>query len=287
MLKDDLKGKRVDDAVPIGGFLRHISACNNARLPGERLAFRLGGTPVGWIKPKLATALAGLADVALDAAGVTLRDPAALVSAGRTLSKRGFYRFRNEVFDVRADPDGPVLAQIDRGAIPSFGVFAVGAHLNGLVQRPDGLHLWIARRAANKALDPGKLDHITAGGVPAGLTPWETLIKEAEEEAAIPASLASRARQVGTIAYTMERDEGLRRDFVHCYDLVLPAEFVPQAVDGEVAAFELWPVADVMAAVREGDGFKFNVNLVLIDLFLRYGLIHSAELRAALDAGRV
>ena len=62
---------------------------------------------------------------------------------------------------------------------------------------------------------------------------------------------------------------------------------MPQAADGEVAAFELWPVADVMAAVRDGDGFKFNVNLVLIDLFLRYRLIDSLELRAALDTGRV
>jgi 8-oxo-dGTP pyrophosphatase MutT (NUDIX family) len=287
MLMDGLKGKRVDDTAPIGGFLRHIRTCNNARLPGERLAFRLGGAPVGWVKQELAAALVEFPDVTLDAAGVMLGDWAALLSIGETLSKLGFYRCRNEVFDVRADPGGPVLAQIDRGAVPSFGVFAVGAHLNGLVRRRDGLHLWIARRASNKALDPGKLDHITAGGVPAGLTPWQTLIKEAEEEAAIPPSLASRARHVGSIAYTMERDEGLRRDFVHCYDLDLPPGFVPNAVDGEVAAFELWPLVDVVAAVRDGDAFKFNVNLVLIDLFLRYGLIDSAELRAALDTGRV
>jgi 8-oxo-dGTP pyrophosphatase MutT (NUDIX family) len=287
MLMDDLKGKRVDDWAAVAGFLRHIRACNNVRLPGERVVFRLGETPVGWVKPGLAAALAGFPDVTADAARVTLNDPATLASIGRTLSERGFYRCRNEVFDVRADPDGPVLAQIDRGAIPSFGVFAVGAHLNGLVQRPDGLHVWIARRAANKTLDPGKLDHITAGGVPAGLTPWETLIKEAEEEAAIPPWLASQARHVGTIAYTMERDEGLRRDFVHCYDLDLPADFVPRAADGEVAAFELRPAADLIAAVRDGDAFKFNVSLVLIDLFLRHGLIQSTGLRAALDMGQL
>lgn len=284
---DDLKGKRVDHAAAIGGFLRHIRACNNARLPGERLAFRLGETRVGWVKPELAAALAGFPDVTADAAGVTLHDPAALASIARTLCERGAYRNRNEAFDVRAEPDGPVLAQIDRGAIPSFGVFAVGVHLNGLVRRPDRLDVWIARRAANKTLDPGKLDHITAGGVPSGLTPWETLIKEAEEEAAIPASLASQARHVGAISYTMERDEGLRRDFLHCYDLDLPSDFVPRAVDGEVAAFELWPAAEVVAAVRDGDAFKFNVNLVLIDLFLRHGLIESAVLRAALDAGQL
>ncbi len=284
---DELKDKRVDDAAAIGGFLRHIRTCNNARLPGERLPFRLGATPVGWVRPGLAAALAGFPNVTADAAGVTLNDPTALASIARTLAERGFCRWRNEQFDVRTDPGGPVLAQIDRGAIPSFGVFAVGAHLNGLVDRTDGLHVWIARRAATKTLDPDKLDHITAGGVPAGLTPWETLIKEAEEEAAIPAALAAQARHVGTIAYTMERDEGLRRDFVHCYDLDLPADFVPQAMDGEVAAFELWPVVEVIAAVRDGDAFKFNVNLVLIDLFLRRGLIESAELRVALDSGRL
>lgn len=290
MLMDDLKGKHVAGEASIGGFLRHVRTCNNARLPGERLAFRLGDTPVGWVRPRLAEALAQFPAVTVDGAGVSLRDAAALAPIARTLSQQGHFRWRNEAFDVRAAPDGPVLARIDRGAIPSFGVFAVGAHLNGLVRRPAGLHLWIAKRAENKALDPGKLDHVTAGGVPAGLTPWETLIKEAEEEAAIPPSLTTQARHVATLAYAMDRAEGLRRDFVHCYDLDLPDSFVPRAADGEVAAFGLCPVAEVLATVRDTDAFKFNVNLVLIDLFLRHRLIEgpeAAELRAALDSGRL
>ena len=53
----------------------------------------------------------------------------------------------------------------------------------------------------------------------------------------------------------------------------LPADFHPYAADGEVEAFELWPLARVMQTVRETDDFKFNVNLVLIDLFHRQGLI--------------
>src|SRR5262249_29156328 len=158
--------------------------------------------------------------------------------------------------------------------------------VNGLVRRPDGLHVWVARRAANKALDPGKLDHIVAGGVPAGLGPAETLVKEAEEEAAIPASLARQAGLVAVVAYAMERPEGLRRDRLFCYDLTLPEDFRPHAADGEVEAFELWPVGRVLETVRDTDAFKFNVNLVLIDLFLREGLIEppaAARLRAGLD----
>jgi thiamine pyrophosphokinase len=156
------------------------------------------------------------------------------------------------------------------------------------VHRSDGLHLWIARRAQNKALDPGKLDHVVAGGVPAGLSPMQTLVKEAAEEAAIPPDLAVQARHVGVLAYAMQRQEGLRRDHLHCFDLVLPEAFIPQAADGEVESFELWPLRRVAEAVRMTDDFKFNVNLVLIDLLIRLQVIIGAEaraLRAALASG--
>jgi hypothetical protein len=105
----------------------------------------------------------------------------------------------------------------------------------------------------------------------------ETLVKEAAEEAAIPPELAVKAVKVGEIGYAMERPEGLRRDCLYCYDLMLPEAFVPQAIDGEVEAFELWPIDRAVEAVRDTDDFKFNVNLVLIDLFIRRGLIGGAE----------
>jgi 8-oxo-dGTP pyrophosphatase MutT (NUDIX family) len=274
-----LKGEAVANETILGGYQRHIRACNNARLPGERLEFRIGEAQVGWVKPAFAAKLAAFPQVRADAGAVTLTDAEALPAISRSLSEAGCYRWRREAFDIRAEPDGPVLAQLDRGALPSFGVLAVGVHVNGLVRRGDGLHVWIARRAADKLLDPGKLDHIVAGGVPAGLDAAATLIKEAAEEAAIPEALAARAVQVGTIGYAMERPEGLRRDLLHCYDLDLPEDFLPHAADGEVEAFELWPIVRVMQAVRDTDDFKFNVNLVLIDLFLRVGLIEGEEAR--------
>ena len=196
-----------------------------------------------------------------------------LETANRALVAAGLCRWRDEAFDVRAEPGGPVLGIVDRGALPVLGIEAVGVHLNGLVQRPDGLHVWVGRRAMDKKLDPGKLDHIVAGGVPAGLTPAETLVKEAGEEAGLPPELVKRAVHRGVVSYTMERPEGLRRDRLHCYDLVLPDDVTPHPVDGEVTGFELWPMAKVMAAVRDTDDFKFNVNLVLIDLFSRLQLL--------------
>ena len=282
------------------GFLRHIRACHTASLPGARVAFRIRrasdengreSAPVGWLLPPIAAALAAFPDIETGPDGVTLAAPAALPGIARALAERGLLRWRGEAFDVRTLRDHETLAQIDRGALPVFGIAAEGVHVNGLVgdpRKPETLRLWIARRADDKALDPGKLDHIVAGGVPAGLGIRETLTKEAMEEAAIPAELAEKAEQVATLSYAMERPEGLRRDRLHCFDLFLPEAFKPHPLDGEVAGFELWPMEQVFRGVRDTDAFKFNVNLVLIDLFLRLGMIPGAagaELRAALQDG--
>lgn len=264
--------------------MRHIQACSDAVLPGDRVAFHIGEARVGWLRPDMLDDLAVFPALRFAPDNVTLTDPAGLPSIASALSEQGYFRWRREDFDVRAMPDGPSLARIDRGAIPSFGVMAAGAHVNGLVRDSGGVRLWVARRARDKLLDPGKLDHVVAGGVPAGLTPFETLVKEAAEEASIPPEIATQARLVGQLSYAMARPEGLRRDWLYCYDLDLPPAFVPEAADGEVESFELWPIARAMEAVHDTDDFKFNVNLVLIDLFIRLGRITGAE-AAALLAG--
>jgi 8-oxo-dGTP pyrophosphatase MutT (NUDIX family) len=288
MLDRHLKGEPVTAEALEAGFLRHIAACRSAVLPGERVAFQIGAVAVGWLAPAFAARLERCPEIRREADALSRLDPGALPDLARELAAEGYYRWRDEAFDVRASAEAPVLAQLDRGAVPAFGVLALGVHVNGLVRRPDGLHLWIARRAADKALDPGKLDHITAGGVPSGLTPADTLVKEAQEEAAIPAALSRAARPVGEIGYAMDRPEGLRRDHLYCYDLDLPADFVPHAADGEVAGFELWPIRRAAEAVAGSEVFKFNVNLVLIDLFIRTGIVTgapAARLRRALAAG--
>lgn len=269
-------------------LLAHIEACDTARLPGDRVPFRLGAAQVGWVKRDLAATL-GEFGLTHDADGVSLADPAALPGLARTLSERGMLRWRGEAFDVRAEGDwaGPVLSTIDRGALPLFGIAAEGVHVNGLVQRADGLHLWVARRSAAKALDPGKLDHLVAGGIGAGMSALETVVKEAWEEAGMAPGLAARACPAAFIGYDMVREEGLRRDRLHCFDLDVPEDFQPVARDGEVEAFVLWPMGEVLAVMRSSNDFKFNVNLVLIDLMMRKGFIDEAgsegrRLRAAL-----
>lgn len=256
-------------------FDRHFAACDNARLPGGRLPLRIGAAQVGWVRPGFAhQALEGLMGLSVsdNAVQVDAEQPDALPRAARTLCDRGVLHWRGEAFDVRDGEDGPVLTTLDRGALPAFGILAHGVHMNGLVRRADGVHVWVGKRAANKLLDPGKLDHIVAGGVPAGLSAMETLVKESGEEAGIEAGLARQAVLVGHIRYAMDRPEGLRRDVLHCYDLDLPEDFRPHPTDGEIEHFELWPIQRAYETVRDTDAFKFNVNLVLIDLFRRLGM---------------
>jgi len=273
---------------------RHIAACNNIPSPAGYLPFRIGDAQVGWLEPDAARALTflpktvhfgpGGVSLAASVRGVAARS-AALAEIGRTLAKSGFGRIRGEEFDVRASPEGPVLATVDRGVLPAMGIISQGVHVNGLVRRPDGLHLWVGWRSKDKAVAPGQLDNVVAGGIPAGLTPERCLVKEAEEEASIPAELAVKARPVGRVSYIMRTNEGMRRDLLHLFDLEMPEDVIPRPNDDEVERFELWPIRRVLEAVRDTDSVKFNVNLVLIDLFLREGLVEDPDgsLRAGLD----
>ncbi|MGK7862476.1 DUF4743 domain-containing protein [Falsiroseomonas sp. E2-1-a4] len=278
-------------------FERHVAACNNIASPANLIRFRIGEEQVGWVGVDLARALAFYPrDFHFDGRGVALssrlRAPGArsqaLAAVVRGLAGRGHLTLRQENFDVRPSPEDPVLAQLDRGAMPAFGVMSQGVHVNGFVRRADGLHVWVGLRSRNKSVAPGQLDNLVAGGVPAGLSVAETMVKEAAEEASIPPELAGQARPVGRVSYVMATPEGLRRDVLHCHDLELPEGFVPRPNDNEVERFELWPAAQLLAEVRDRGQVKFNVNLVLIDFFLRHGLLdasapEAASLRAGLD----
>ena len=165
--------------------------------------------------------------------------------------------------------------QLDRGALPMFGIMAWGVHVNGLVRRADGWHLWVARRAADRPLDPGKLDHLVAGGIPAGLMPRQTLVKEAAEEAGIPATLAAQAVEAGGSSSHGASGGAAARPAGLCRPGTA-GDFIPQPADGRWPGLNSGRSERVFETVRDTDDFKFNVNLVLIDLFRRLGLLWRA-----------
>jgi isopentenyldiphosphate isomerase len=181
--------------------------------------------------------------------------------------------WREEPYPVGQRFTDPPLMNMERAAVPWFGVRAYGPHMTGFVKKSDGLHVWVPRRSYKKPTFPGELDNTVAGGQPAGIGIRENLIKECHEEASIPRKLAEQARAVSAIAYWNQSGPQLKPDVMTCFDLELPGDFTPQANDGEVEAFELWPVQRVFETVRDSNQFKYNCNLVLIDFFVRHGLL--------------
>ncbi|HYC05403.1 MAG TPA: DUF4743 domain-containing protein [Azospirillaceae bacterium] len=263
-------------------LIRHIEACNAHDLSRYR-PFRVAGQHVGWVAHDFAKRLLGLGDpFEKDGEGVAVMDrhgdfdarTRAVGDAIATLvAERTIHKLRREMYPVLTRWGAEPLLAMDRAAIPYFGIRSFGLHINGIVRRADGPHLWVGRRANDRGVAPGKLDNLVAGGQPLGLTLEENLVKEAREEADLPPELALSARPVGAVTYLMENERGLKPDTLFCYDLELPEDVIPRNTDGEVEAFFLWPVERVMESVRTTDDWKFNVNLVVIDFLIRHGYL--------------
>jgi len=242
------------------------------------------GQALGRVDHAFADALAqypGVFDVGNDA--VVLSDrlatandrTEAVASLLEQLRAQGMFPgWRGEHYPVSESFYAPPLLTVERATVPRFGTMGYGVHLNGYVRKDDTLHMWIGKRSMQKQTGPGKLDQIVAGGQPVGLSVRDNLMKECAEEAGMPPALAEMAVPVGTVSYLTERAEGLRHDVLFNYDVELPEAFEPVPTDGEVDAFYLWPIDDVMARIRETDDFKFNAAVVIIDFAIRHGCLH-------------
>ena len=264
-------------------YFEHIEKCNSHNLDAFR-PFILENIELGYFREEFATKLLLFKDVFEELGNgltlsVRLKDfPArsqAIDEVVKELILQGdLPNLRNEFYPVSTDFFKPPYFQLDRAAIPFFGVRAFGVHLNGFITNPDGSkYLWVARRAADRLVCPEMLDNTVAGGQPIGMGLFENLIKECDEEASIKKSLSKKAVPVGAVSYIMESETGLKPDTLYCFDLELPPEFLPINKDGEISDFYLWPVEHVAKIVSEGFDFKFNCNLVLIDFFIRHGFI--------------
>lgn len=252
-------------------YLDHIRACN-ARDMGRFRPFVLAGRAVGWVRDDTAARLADLPSFAVDRACVRLDEPLALDEACAELTARwGYPGPRGERFRVVERWGFEPIATIDRALVSVFGLRGFGIHVNGVAH--GGAALWIGRRAPDRAVSPGKLDNMVAGGQPAGLSLMDNLVKEAAEEAGLPEDLARTAKPVGAVSYCLEDEWGLKPDTMFCFDLAMPDGITPRNADGEVESFALMEAAEALRRVRDTDDFKYNVNLVILDFAIRHGLL--------------
>lgn len=262
-------------------LLRHLRICN-AYQPDNFLPFLHGSDRLGFIRKDNANALSQFPNH-FAVTGESVRfltegsfdDLSAIIEdvTEKLVTEGLVAKWRHEFFAAAPRWNAPKHFKIDRGAVPFFGISAFGVHLNGFRRDGDTLKLWAGKRANNKAVAPGKLDNLVAGGIDYSHGQHETLIKECGEEASLPESLARKAVPVGAVSYRMEVEYGMRNDVLFCYDLETPADFTPKTNDGEIVSFALEDAAAIVAGMRTRDDFKFNVNLVLLDFAIRHGLL--------------
>jgi adenylate kinase len=184
--------------------------------------------------------------------------------------------WRNEKVPLRLGPGRSL--EIERACMAYLGIETSGVHINGYFYRAgnDGspeLCVWLARRSWAKPTYPGRLDQLTAGGLPAGaLSVQDHALQELHEEA----SYTGRApTPVGCLRYRYETRKGLSAKVLYLYDLELDERWTPRSLDGEAETFYAVSAREALASLVEAQHeWKPNSALVLIDFLIRHGVIH-------------
>jgi 8-oxo-dGTP pyrophosphatase MutT (NUDIX family) len=252
--------------------------------------FVVDGCDAGYLDARRAERLAGFREVFDVRTGAVAFRPtlssaaartAALDAVARTLAAEGaLTRWREERYSVAATPHGATLFEIERAAARYFGIATQAAHVNATTTRDGELGMWIARRSATKSIDPGQLDNLVGGGVAAGVSIAETVLKEAREEAGIPNELAMRAERQGAVRIFREQPDGIHRETLHVHDLTLPPGFTPRNEDGEVADYRLASIEAIAGWIGDADGddvVTADASLVIVDWLIRRGFVQPAH----------
>jgi len=226
------------------------------------------------------------ADAAVEIRLPRARRDARLAEIHRALRAEGrIHAWRDEAYPLR-DLQGGVHGVVERASSRFWGLLTVGAHCNGYLADAAGrpTHLWIARRSYQKPTDPGRLDNLVGGGVPLGQTPREAVLREGWEEAGLAPAQMQGLRAGGLIELACDVPEGRQLEWLHVFDLCLPADFRPRNTDGEVEEHLLMPVAEALARAAAGEQTT-DAALATLDFALRHDLLGEAApaLAAALD----
>ena len=280
-------------------MLFRINECNHLPEDITLIDFIVDGEQLGKVTPKVADRLCNTSSSTfhLTDSFLTLGESAGNTPDSRTKAVASVMEelrdsnyitgWRDEMYPVANNFDKvttPVFL-IERAAASLLGVMEYGVHINGLIMSEDDeeVRMWMARRSKTKSKFPGFLDHIVAGGQPAGLSLMDNVIKECEEEAGIPEEVAKRGiKPTGVISYENYggrlADEGegvMSRVVLFCFDLILPRDFVPTANDGEVESFFTWSLEEIAQSMHSEyeDPIKPNCYPVIIDYLLREGHI--------------
>ncbi|MCJ1378508.1 hypothetical protein MMC17_001607 [Xylographa soralifera] len=244
--------------------------------------------PIGFIRPYILENMPWSPKITINHQRQEVRlpedDDEATLALSETLNKaRATDRFavlrgwRNELYPVTGLKSN---ITVERAGSALFGIVTYGVHMTAYTEGPNGIMIWVPRRSSTKSTYPSMLDNTVAGGITAGEEPFESLVREAAEEASLPEEIVRNgAKPCGTVSYFHVRDSkaggetGLMQpEMQFVYDLKLPEDTVLKPSDDEVQEFYLWGIEEVQNALAE-EKFKPNCALVLLDFFVRHSIL--------------
>lgn len=234
--------------------------------PAGWVPWRTPQQVLGWLRPERAALLLdGLAGCQPDGAGL-LWDCTGWDGAERNAHLQGFLQhcqtqgllpgWRHEAFafwfDGCTEPltDQPPLLAVERAGFRFLGLMSHAVHLNGFT--PEGA-LWCGRRSARKATDPGLLDNVTAGGLPAGESPLGCARRELWEEAGLRWPDERQVHTAGWVRTRRAEPEGWHDESLLVLNLTLQAEQCPHNQDGEVQEFLCLTAPEVLQRLQAGE----------------------------------
>lgn len=173
--------------------------------------------------------------------------------------------WRNEHFSW-LDDMGHERFRMERAVFRSLGFHSRACHVNGYNAEQE---LFLGLRSNIKATDPNMLDNLAAGGISADETLQQSVVRELWEEAGVPLDIARLAQPIGHIhVRRMVEPKGLHDESLYTYDLLLPEEFEPKNMDGEVSKFIKVPYIQAADLILEG-ALTPDAAAVTADFLLR------------------
>jgi ADP-ribose pyrophosphatase YjhB (NUDIX family) len=174
--------------------------------------------------------------------------------------------WRNELLDVWAGETS--IAAIERGVVRPLGITTRAVHLHA---RNAAGALWVARRALNKATDPGLWDTLVGGLVGYGEPDDLALVRETDEEAGLsPEDIEHRTPIRQITIMKRQLPEGYQIERVLTSECVLADHCIPANKDGEVMHIQCIEPAEVVEMLL-AKAFTTEATIVIAEDLVRRG----------------
>lgn len=170
--------------------------------------------------------------------------------------------WRDERLPVVAD-DGTQVGSIERACVRLLGIRTFAVHLCAHCHVSDTIDagvpsVWLQRRAANKPVDPGRLDTLAGGlvGTDAGgrIEPLTlALSREIHEEAGLRPNQYGEPTLIQTVRFSQDIDQGFMEEDCVVFHAQVNAGVTPVNLDGEVSEFYQVSQDDLLKKIAAGE----------------------------------